>query len=89
MVDFTFNVGGLENMSQYHIVGRSGAGSLIIEFLFREAGVDYGISFPSPSEVKKQIFMLRIAGPNPNLDMSGWKSNFRNTCDCKSHYNSS
>ena len=43
-------------MSRYHIVGRAGAGSLIAEFLFREAGVDYEISFPDPAEVKNPDF---------------------------------
>jgi glutathione S-transferase len=43
-------------MSRYHIVGRAGAGSLIAEFLFREAGVDYDISFPDPAEVKSLDF---------------------------------
>jgi glutathione S-transferase len=43
-------------MSRYHIVGRAGAGSLIAEFLFREAGVDYDISFPDPADVKSPDF---------------------------------
>ena len=43
-------------MIRYHIVGRAGAGSLIAEFLFREAGVDYDISFPDPAEVKSPDF---------------------------------
>ena len=43
-------------MNRYHIVGRAGAGSLIAEFLFREAGVDYDISFPDPAEVKSPDF---------------------------------
>ena len=43
-------------MDRYHIVGRAGAGSLIAEFLFREVGVDYDISFPDPAEVKRQDF---------------------------------
>ena len=45
-------------MGQYHIVGRSGAGSLIAEFLLREANVGYAISFPTPDEVKARTFML-------------------------------
>ena len=28
-------------MGHYHIIGRAGAGSLIADFLFREAGIDY------------------------------------------------
>jgi hypothetical protein len=40
-------------MGHYHIIGRAGAGSLIAEFLFREAGIDYDISFPDPAEGKK------------------------------------
>ena len=43
-------------MGRYHIVGRAGAGSLIAEFLFRELGVDYDISFPDPAEVKRPDF---------------------------------
>ena len=43
-------------MDRYHIVGRAGAGSLIAEFLFREVGVDYDISFPDPAEVKRPDF---------------------------------
>ena len=43
-------------MGQYHIVGRSGAGSLIAEFLLREANVVYAISFPTPDEVKSPNF---------------------------------
>ena len=43
-------------MGQYHIVGRSGAGSLIAEFLLREANIGYAISFPTPDEVKSPDF---------------------------------
>ena len=43
-------------MEQYHIVGRSGAGSLVAEFLLREANVGYAISFPTPDEVKSPDF---------------------------------
>ena len=43
-------------MGQYHIVGRSGAGSLIAEFLLREANIGYAISFPTPDEVKSLDF---------------------------------
>jgi glutathione S-transferase len=43
-------------MGRYHIIGRAGAGSLIAEFLFREVGVDYDISFPDPAEVKAPDF---------------------------------
>ena len=43
-------------MGQYHIVGRSGAGSLIAEFLLREANVGYAISFPTSNEVKSPDF---------------------------------
>ena len=46
-------------MGRYHIVGRAGAGSLIAEFLFREVGVDYDISFPDPVEVKRADFHAR------------------------------
>ena len=46
-------------MGRYHIVGRAGAGSLIAEFLFREVGVDYDISFPDPIEVKRADFHAR------------------------------
>ena len=46
-------------MNRYHIIGRSGAGSLIVEFLFREAGVDYEISFPDKAEVKSLQFYAR------------------------------
>ena len=47
-------------MGRYHIVGRAGAGSLIAEFLFREVGVDYDISFPDPVEV-----CLLYTSPSP------------------------
>lgn len=43
-------------MGNYHIIGRAGAGSLIAEFLFREANIDYDISFPDPAEVKSPDF---------------------------------
>ena len=43
-------------MSRYHIVGRAGAGSLIVEFLLREVGVAYDISFPDPAAVKQADF---------------------------------
>ena len=46
-------------MGRYHIVGRAGDGSLIAEFLFREVGVDYDISFPDPAEVKRADFHAR------------------------------
>ena len=46
-------------MGCYHIVGRAGAGSLIAEFLFREVGVDYDISFPDAAEVKRADFHAR------------------------------
>jgi len=46
-------------MSQYHIIGRAGAGSLIAEFLFREAGVNFDISFPEPAEIKQADFYAR------------------------------
>ena len=47
-------------MGNYHIIGRAGAGSLIAEFLFREAGIDYDISFPDPAEVKSPDFLRQI-----------------------------
>ena len=37
-------------MASYHIYGRPFAGSLIVEFLLREAGLDYTISFPDDAE---------------------------------------
>ena len=45
-------------MASYHVYGRAFAGSLIVEFMLREAGLDYTISFPnderaSPNIVKK------------------------------------
>lgn len=46
-------------MGSYHIVGRAGAGSLIAEFLFREVGVDYDISFPDQADVKRADFYAR------------------------------
>ena len=46
-------------MGRYHIVGRAGAGSLIAEFLIREVGVDYDISFPYPAEVECADFHAR------------------------------
>mgnify|MGYP000032020007 CR=1 FL=1 len=45
-------------MGNYHIIGRAGAGSLIAEFLFCEAGIDYDISFPDPAEVKSPDFFV-------------------------------
>jgi len=47
---------GIFIMEKYHIIGRAGAGSLIAEFLFREAGIDYDISFPDPADVKSPTF---------------------------------
>lgn len=46
-------------MGRYQIIGRAGAGSLIAEFLFREVGVDYDISFPDPADVKHPDFHAR------------------------------
>ncbi len=48
-------------MRKYHIVGRAGAGSLIAEFLFREVGLEFEISFPDLVEVKNPEFYA----PNP------------------------
>ena len=46
-------------MGRYHIVGRAGASSLIVDFLFREVGVEYDISFPDPTDVKRPDFHAR------------------------------
>jgi Glutathione S-transferase len=46
------------NQSLYKIVGRSGAGSLIVEFLFSEIGVHYEIIFTDPKEFKNCNFAL-------------------------------
>lgn len=40
----------MTNQSNYKIIGRSGAGSLIAEFLFCEIGVDYEITFTSQKD---------------------------------------
>ena len=37
-------------MASYHVYGRAFAGSLIVEFMLREAGLDYTISFPNDAE---------------------------------------
>jgi glutathione S-transferase len=37
-------------MTSYHIYGRPFAGSLIVEFMMREAGLAYTISFPDDAE---------------------------------------
>ena len=37
-------------MASYHVYGRAFAGSLIVEFMLREAGLDYTISFPDDAE---------------------------------------
>ena len=37
-------------MTSYHIYGRPFAGSLIVEFMMREAGLEYTISFPDDAE---------------------------------------
>ena len=44
-------------MKKYHIYGRSGAGSLIVEFLFEETNTDYSISFPSKEEMITRKFL--------------------------------
>ena len=54
-------------MSGYHIVGRAGAGSLIIEFLLREVGVAYDVSFPNPAAVKQADFHAANPLVNPVL----------------------
>ena len=46
-------------MSQYHIYGRAFAGSLIVEFLLREAGLDYTISFPDDQERSSPEFLAK------------------------------
>ena len=47
----------------YKILGRAGAGSLIAEFLFREIGVDYEITFVDSEKYKfdvKAILLEKI-----------------------------
>ena len=44
-------------MKKYKIMGRSRAGSLVIEFLFHEANVDYDISFLDKDEQKSPEFL--------------------------------
>ena len=46
-------------MGNYHIIGRAGAGSLIAEFLFCEANIDYDISFPDPARGEKALIFSR------------------------------
>ena len=48
-------------MSKYLILGKSGAGSLIPEFLFTELGIDYEIKFTN----KKDIIKGGEKGYNP------------------------
>ena len=48
-------------MSKYLILGKSGAGSLIPEFLFTELGIDYEIKFTN----KKDIIKVGKKGYNP------------------------
>ena len=48
-------------MSKYLILGKSGAGSLIPEFLFTELGIDYEIKFTN----KKDIIKVGEKGYNP------------------------
>ena len=58
-------------MGNYHIIGRAGAGSLIAEFLFREAGIDYDISFPDPAEVKSPDFFDVEQFPSAAFEVTG------------------
>ena len=48
-------------MTKYLILGKSGAGSLIPEFLFTELGIDYEIKFTN----KKDIIKVGEKGYNP------------------------
>ena len=48
-------------MQRYQIIGKAGAGSLIAEFLLREAGQDYDIRFLSREEIAQPE--LRILNP--------------------------
>ncbi len=43
-------------MSRYQLYGRSGAGSLIAEFMLKLAGQEYQISFPNAEELKSESF---------------------------------
>ena len=56
------------NQSSYKIIGRSGAGSLIAEFLFREIDVDYEITFTNPRDLKfSNISLVHPQGKVPML----------------------
>ena len=44
-------------MSKYKILGRSGAGSLIPEFLLTELGIDYDIEFPKPADLRDHKYI--------------------------------
>ena len=60
-------------MASYHVYGRAFAGSLIVEFLLREAGLDYTISFPNDAERATPEF--RTKNPdrqNPGPDLPEW-----------------
>lgn len=43
-------------MGQYHIIGKRGAGSLIVEFLLREAGQTYDIEFMELADITAPAF---------------------------------
>ena len=44
-------------MSNYKILGRSGAGSLIPEFLLTELGIDYDIEFPKSADLQNEKYI--------------------------------
>ena len=46
-------------MASYHVYGRAFAGSLIVEFMLREAGLDYTISFPDDAERASPEYQLK------------------------------
>ena len=44
-------------MSNYKILGRSGAGSLIPEFLLTELEIDYDIEFPKSADLQNEKYI--------------------------------
>ena len=61
-------------MSNYKILGRSGAGSLIPEFLLTELEIEYDIEFPKSADLQNEKYMeknISIQRPGSLLVVGG------------------
>ena len=61
-------------MASYHVYGRAFAGSLIVEFMLREAGLDYTISFPDDAERASPEYRAKNPTGKSCPDLPGWRT---------------